>query len=392
MKLKLTMPKHIAVAIAGGVLAVALGAGVIFLGRGPDNDPADILPSAQTVALVRHADRQGLLVLQTYVTGFDSVALPDHPVDVALLTLPNGSPAWAVFDEHTAPVGMRFSISASDASVQAMIGKGEDRLSQDDSYRRLKGFLSDGPSAYLRFPGLTLKPSTAIASAFAPSRPVAVRFGADATDIVLPQGGVIESISSVLSPSARTLVQSRIRTVSAALFGSALSPAYDIFPLFERNTAAILKGDSFAIAGKASPVVSARDGVDALHDAFGTAKAGYEVVNLPLDDQFSYTGIRQAEGAAERTTMSENGFAVETSTRGSDGSLLTALQGSSVVLSNGKQMLEEGEKALTGSGAGAVFSFSADQAALRKLFPAATAGMQWNVTRESGRLILEIPR
>ncbi len=390
--MKYSMPKHIAVAIAGGALAVALGAGVIFLGQGSDNDPADILPAAQTLALVRNADRASMLTLQTYVIGFDSIALPDHPVDVALLELPNGSPAWAIFDTHTAPVGMRFSISASDASVQGMIGEGESRLSEQQSYGDLKAYLRDGPSVYLRFPGVGMKPSVASA-VFAPVQPVAIQLGADAIRIVLPEGDPSASLASALSASTRTLAQSRIRTVATSLFGSALSPTYDIWPLVERDTSIFLAGDSFAVAGKAGLSVSVRDGIKKLHDAFGSAKAGVEVVELPLDDQFSYTGVRLTDDAAKRTSEFRDGFTIETSTRGGgNGLLLTATQGSSVVVSNTQDGLKKGMEALSGSGAGFGFALSADEAALRTLFPDAKGAIRWNADREGNRLVLSIPR
>ncbi len=390
--MKYSMPKHIAVAIAGGVLAVSLGAGVIFLGQGSENDPADILPAAQTLALVRNADRASMLTLQRYVVGFDSIALPDHPVDVALLGLPNGSPAWAIFDAKAAPVGMRFSISASDASVQGMIGEGEGRLSEHESYVGLKAYLSDAPSAYLRFPDVGMKPSGA-STVFAPAQPVAIQLKADAIRIILPEGNPSTSLASALSASARTLAQSRIRTVATSLFGSALSPTYDIWPLVERDTHIFLAGNSFAVAGKATSSVSVRDGVKKLHDAFGGAKAGVEVVELPLDDQFSYTGVRLTDDAAKRTSESRDGFTVETSTRGGgNGLLLTATQGSSVVIANTQDGLKEGMEALSGSGAGFGFTLSADEAALRAVFPDAKGAIRWNGRRENGRLVLEIPR
>jgi len=390
--MKYSMPKHIAVAIAGGVLAVSLGAGVIFLAQGSENDPADILPAAQTLALVRNADRGSMLTLQTYVTGFDSIALPDHPVDVALLALPGGSPAWAIFDAKAAPVGMRFSISASDASVQGMIGEGEGRLSEEKSYEEMKGYLRDGPAAYLTFPGVGMKPSAA-STVFAPTKPVAVQLKANAIRIVLPEGDLPASLGSVLSPSARTLAQSRIRTVATSLFGSALSPAYDIWPLVKRDTNIRLAGDSFSVAGKTDTPVSVRDGIKKLHDSFASAKAGVEVVELPLDDQFSYTGVRLSDDAATRTSESKNGFTVETSTRnGTNGSLVTATQGSSVVLSDTQDGLNKGMEALSGSGSGFDFTLSADEAALRRFFPDAKGAIRWNVDREGNRLILTIPR
>jgi len=390
--MKYSMPKHIAVAIAGGILAVALGAGVIFLGNGSDNDPADLLPAGQTLALVRNVDRQSMLTLQTYLTGFDSIALPGTPVAVALVNLTGGSPAWVILDAKAAPVGMRFSISASDAAVQGMIGEGEGRLSGEKSYLDLKGYLRDGPAAYLKFPGIGMKPSLT-SSTFAPAQPIAVQMKPEAMRIVLPAGDLSASLGSVLSPSARTLAQSRIRTVATSLFGSTLSPAYDILPLVERDTGIFLTGDSFSVAGKAGPLTSVRDGVKKLHDSFGTAKAGVEVVNLRLDDQVSYTGVRLTQDAAQHASESRGGFTVDTSTRGGgNGLLLTAIQGSSVVVSDTQDGLQKGMDALSGSGAGFDFTLSADESALRRFFPEAKGAIRWNVDREGNRFILTIPR
>lgn len=388
MPLSFTMPKHIAVAIAGGALAIALGTAVIFLGKGTENDPANILPADQTLALVRNANQQSMLALQAYVPGFDSIALPEHPVDVALLSLANGSSAWAIFDTSTAPIGTRFSISASEASVQGMIGAGENRLSEDASYKDLKPFMDNGPAAYLRFPALSLKPSTTVGSLFAPKKPVAVLFGADATRVVLPEGELPEALSSSLSPATATVLESKIRTLAAAFFGTEVSPAYDILPFL--RTSGLLEmrnGKDIVLAGEGGSDVQAT--VRRLHDFFAAGQPGVEVVNLPLDDQFSYTGIRKSDASVRKTTEYRNGFEVTKSS--GDGALfLSATRGSSVVLSNAEEGLAAGMAAL--DAAGNSFAFRADAPSVEGLLPSVgNASVLWTATRDNGRFILEIP-
>ncbi len=391
-----TLPKHAAVAIAGGAGAILVGAAVVLLPNLHRADPATILPD-NTMALIRHADRDVLETLNRHIEGFEGIPLPDYPVDVALLPLPDGNTAWVMFDTTTAPAGTRFAISASDETVRSQIGLGEARLSDDSDYASLTGFLNDAaPSAYMRFPGIRMKNP----SLLEPQESLGVMFEQDRLRVVLPDTtDPLPALFSLLSPSAQSLLQSKARTLLTSVAGSDISPTYDILPLLGMPAMLDMKGgNALTLAGTTRDTVAARTLAEKLHAGFAGLQAGAEVVNRELDDQFSYTGIRKADSSVEQTSERINGFDVQRSIRtGGSSVFLTALRGGSMALSNDEAGFETAVNA-SSSGtllSGGTIRLSADAAAVRSIFPFLAdraADIRWTVMRMGNRLVLEIPR
>lgn len=422
-----------AVAIAAALVAVGTSLFVTLRHSGR-NDPASILPANETIALVRHANAEVMGRLNEYVTGFDGIPLPDHAVDIALLKLPNGNTAWAIFDAVTAPLGSRFSITASDAAAQSLIGNGEGRLSDDAAYGNLTGVSGDNASgAYLKFPDIVLRDTNPVATLLQPTSPAALLFEAERTRIVLPSSGVqnlgwgtndvpsafdspsvvlaandigiLAELSDVLSADIRLLFQSTMRTLLGGLFGERISPAFDLLPLVRTSFSLQENGAKVLVAGNADNAQDARKTITRLHEAFASNLPGIEVISRPLDDQFSYTGIRKAEGSAERTTERLNGYDLEKSAhRSASGSFVTAIRGTSVLLSNDEATMR---KAISSSfvpvADGSVASFSADRAQATELWKAylplptpfandETARIGWSVQAGGSNLIVDIPR
>jgi len=396
--MKLTATQYSAIAIAAAFIAIGSSLGVVFLGHSSGNDPADILPAKETIALVRNADQAAIATLGTHLNGFDAIPLQEHPVDVAVLRLPDGKTAWVVLDSVSAPAGMRYSITASDTAAQGLIGKGADRLSDDGTYADLRAFMADAPFAYVRFPDISMKPVASAVGLFAPSEPVAVTWKDGTMSIVLPGKDILSTLASSLSPSAQTLAESRIRTIVADIFGPSVSPAYDILPLIRSSASVELReGGGIIVVGETDNAADARATIERLHVAFAAGRPGIEVVSRPLDEQFSYTGIRKTDTGVQKTTERRDGFDIVRS-HADTAMFLSATRGSNVVLSNTMDGLSAGMTiASDGSPfrSGAHFSFAADAASVRKLFPTlgdAAKSVQWVLTPQNGRLVLEIPR
>lgn len=415
-----TLPKHAVIAIAGGVSAVIIGACVVLLPKAGGNDPADILPAAQTTVLIRHATPDTVTRMAPYVAGLDRIPLPtDHAVDVALLTLADGAPAWTIFDAATAPAGMRFKITASDTSVQSLIGKGEDRLSQGDAYRELRGFATDGaPSAFIKQdvrltsegtallalpdPVIALfeQERTRIVLGDAPGFPswTSARSGTmhDATLVIqLDDAGALAELSSFLSPQVRSMLESRMRTMVAGLFGGGISPSFDLLPLvrgsFSLQAKKTPKGWSAVLSGQTDDAVKARKEVDALHAAFAASQPGIEVLTRVFDKQFSYTGIRKADDTVKRDTEQYRGYDVVKSVAAGSGTLITGIAGSSVVIGNDEAAFKE---VLGSPDAMAADGVHLDATTLPTLLPSIpwNTGLAATVSRANGRLIIDIPR
>jgi len=415
-----TLPKHAVIAIAGGVSAVIIGACVVLLPKVGGNDPADILPAAQTTALIRHATPDTISRMAPYVAGLDRIPLPtDHAVDVALLTLADGTPAWVLFDTSTAPAGMRFSITASDTVVQPLIGKGESRLSQTDAYRELRGFASkDTASAFIQ-PNVRLtsegtallalpdpvialfeQDRTRIALGDAPGFPswTSARSGTmhDATLMIqLDDAAGLSELASFLSPQVRSLLESRMRTAVAGLFGNGISPLFDLLPLvrgsFSLQAKKTPKGWTAVLSGQTDDAVKARKEIDALHTAFAASQPGIEVLTRAFDKQFSYIGIRKTGDTAKRDTEQYQGYDVVKSVAAGSGTLITGIAGSSVVIGNDEAAFKE---VLGSPDVMAADGVHLDATTLPTLLPSIpwNTGLAATVSRANGRLIIDIPR
>lgn len=421
------------IAIAASFVAIGTALAVVFLGS-HGNDPADILPADATIALVRNADADVIGELNRYLTGFDGIPLPDHPVDVALLRLPDGNRAWAILDSATAPLGTRFRITASDAAAQGLIGHDGAVLAESDAYQDIKPFLPDGATgAYLTFPGITWNRDAALSSLILPQAPVGVVFEAARTRVVLPSAAsgmdwtanrvpnaferpslilaaddaaaTLAQASAFLPADAHASFQSAVRTKLAALFGTGVSPSFDLLPLVSNAFSLQTSGGSVVVAGEAKNAQAARALATKLHEAFASAIPGIEVVSRPLDEKFSYTGIRQTDDTAERTTERVGGYDVETSRqRSGSGAFLTAIRGSSVLLGNDAAALKRAIASAPAPVAeGSVALLSAERADLRTLWKTFLPSLQpfagpdggpvrWSVSREGGSLVIDLSR
>lgn len=388
---KLAKHKHIAVAIAGGVLAVALGLGVVFLGNRSDKkDPATILPAWETKLLARNVTADSLRLLQDRIQGLDGISLPGHAVDIALLDTGTNL-SWVMFDATTAPAGMRFSITASDTAAQSLIKQGDGRLSDDREYKGIMDALPDGTVAFVRLDELTMKDP----SIFDPFDTTGIVFEPSRTRILLPQAHFSSAIPELFSDQAAALLQSYARTTISALFGPQISPAYDVLALFhEPLSLRVMQNGSVTVMGKARDGRTTDTMVAKLHDAFASKEAGSEVVTKKLDDQFSYTGIRQADASVNRTKENRNGYAVEKSVRsGGNGTFITAIGGSSVILTTDEAALAD---AIDGFDAnGNTFSIRLDGPSVASAMPllkGTARPIDWSVSRDRYRAFLEIPR
>lgn len=422
---------------AVGASLIAVGTALfVILQHSGRNDPATILPARETIALVRNADTEVMERLNAYVTGFDAIPLPDHPVDVALLLLPDGDRAWAIFDASTAPLGTRFSITASDTAAQALIGEKGNVLADDRSYADLQSFLPENASgAYLKFPAVTLNRDIAATSLVSLDSPAVLVFEHTRTRFALPMAqdmdwttnqvpaafddpsvvlaaddasSLLDETSSLLSPQPRALLESAVRTSLVTLFGKEISPAFDLLPLVRTSFSAQLKTGAstrIVVAGQADSAQTAKETVTRMHEAFASNLPGVETLSRALDDKFSYTGIRRTDDTAVHSSRQLNGYSVEKSMRRSgSGMFLTAVRGSSVLLSNDEASLT---RALSSPwqpvADGSVVSLAANRADLAQLWKTflpqvpsvlepGNSPVQWSAKREGGALVLDIPR
>jgi hypothetical protein len=298
--------------------------------------------------------------------------------------------------------------------------------------------------AYVRFPQMPLSPSAAIAKVLTPDRPASIAILADGLSIrflgsgniaALPSlasppkdifthplfiadiadfGDVIVNGSALVSHDLSLATEAIIRQSLADLFGTGLSPQYDIIPLMHGPTTvqAAQSGASLRIVLEGLVTSgNAADAMTALGDRFKSTLTAVKLNAQTYDKKFSITTVEEDTSLVSDTVTDENGWHIRIIKQSMTGkSLFVALSGNAYVISNDEASFRktlstaspsfaatETEPAGLGLIDSTAFStFLTDHlpTAWEGLsFPSGTGGyLKWRLSREGERLTIVVKK
>lgn len=364
--------KQVALGVGAALIVVTVAtAAILSLPKGPI-DPAAHVPAAETIALFTNLTTQNNSALSAHIQELSQVTLTDIPSTVALLKTGSGLIGWAILEPTLNP-DQPFTIRTSDPVLASLFQGIQNPLSKQYSYRVLAGKPTSSPSAWLRFPDISLSTSSPFATLLRTDTPVAIsptadgltlRMNADAFASIPALGtgpkelfaeplfilhtsngnAFLDTLSGTLRSDTLLIPKTLLRSALTTLFGKDLSPAYDLPPLLEGTTTLeIAKGNSntFRVFLEGE-IPNDEKALDHLTDLFLGTLATANVYTQTFDEKFNWQDIRQDESLIEDTTRTENGWTIRTMRQTKTGTLLLqALRGNRYILSNDTDAMQK---------------------------------------------------
>jgi hypothetical protein len=259
-----------------------------------------------------------------------------------------------------------FRVQTSDASATALLQTVTEPLSRNYSYTVLQPDMATSLSAYLRFPDLQIDSSTPLASLLHTDSPVSLSTVSDGWQMrflenidvhfpVLSNGpkdvfahpllilhasdgkGLMDLLSSVLTPAPRLVIQTVLSQAITGLLGTDISPAYDLPILLHGTTTLQTATDP---TGKLRIVLEGQIGnssalIERLSTLFKAHLATITEDTDTFDGKFTMRTVRQDQSLIQEKTDAINGWSTQTISQTKTGDALwVATNGDHYVLSN----------------------------------------------------------
>lgn len=320
--------------------------------------PADFLPADRTIALfsqIHEIDRFPML---------KTVPFTNTTVAVAFLDLGSGAIAGVLFEPAPFPSTLPFAISVSDPRANMLLRNIQHPLSRDPSFRLLapsKNFMR--PWAYLHVPTFGTLFSLDRPVVYVPSKTgFDLSMGAkDAREYFSPlemsPPRLFESplfilhssdaaahfslMTSFLNDEPSTVMESVLRTLLKATFGPDVSPAYDLLPLLEYETALHVAEDprthalQFVLIGSTAQSTEKSATIDRIFQSMTRELRTIRHVSRTFDDKYVFRGVAADESLLSRQSSLSGTWKIESVTQTETKQrVLLARSGNHFILSN----------------------------------------------------------
>jgi hypothetical protein len=335
-------------------LALGLGACILVMGSfiatwftfpHPLINPALFIPADETVAFFEHITKENHAFFARAFPLLTEVPLTEADASVAFVKINDERIAWILL-EPNAGDSQPFRIRTSSPQASALLTDIEHPLSRDYTFSVLHKDPQDrGPSAFIRFPRLTIDSASPLGALLRPDRPTSItqtvdglriRFLTSNTDkdfsalehgpkdifphplFIMQASNLSETLhlsQSILQPTPVLISKTILRQAIASLFGTDISPAYDIAPLLTGPTSlqAALDSDGvhirFLLEGE---LMGESDTLWHLGDLFRAKLSVIAQESPTFDGKFTLPIVRHDSDLLEDTTKNENGWTVRT--------------------------------------------------------------------------------
>ena len=331
-------------------------------------DPAAFLPAEETSAFFAHITKENAGSFATNFPLLNQVPLADSESTVAFLKMTDGQTAWVMLSpsgDDKKPFHIRTSLPAA----TVLLAKIEKPLSRNYTFTALRAdTISNDPWAFVRFPTITLDSASKLAGLIHPDRPVGiamdetgltVRFLATNSDeyfLSLANGPqdifahplfilhatniarLIQMTQSILQPAPALVTESTLRQVISDLFGTSISPFYDLLPLLKGPTSIQTALDPTTHHLRVlleGTLPQKADIITQLGDAFRAHIGAITITSQIFDDKFSLPTIRRDPSVLTDTKSTASGWTVRMIRQAGNGhGLWTGVRGRQYILSN----------------------------------------------------------
>lgn len=353
--------KQVVIGIGAAAVILIVATLAFFSIRNNLANPASQVPARETVAFFTNITKGNAGAFAASVPMLSQVALDDTPSAVAIIKTGSGQNGWAVLQRT--PAGKEpFSLRVSDPSLSSLFQDIRDPLSATRAYRTLSKNTTD-PSAWLRFPDVSIHPASPLVPLLNTTEPVSVVLQADGLEIrvlsdsafpVLMSGpkevfghplfivhvsngtALLKSAPSYLQDEPLLVAKTVLSNALVSLFGKDFSPTYDLPPLLAGTTTIELaKSEGLQLRLYMEGTADDSSAITHLGDLFKTTLTSATRYTQTFDDKFEWQDIREDSSVIEDIRNAENSWTTRRIKQTQTGkSLFIATRGKKYILSN----------------------------------------------------------